>query len=112
MGESTLDQELLPLSLADDARRLLRRGEVERALGLLYKGSVLHLVQVGGLSIEEGATEGEVLRIVRRQRRPLGDYFRGLTQAWLEVAYAHRRVEPERVSTLIDEWPRHFAGEA
>ena len=112
MGESTLDQDLLPPSLADEARRLLRRGEVERALGLLYKGSVLHLVQVGGLPIEEGATEGEVLRIVRRKARPRSDYFGGLTQAWLEVAYAHRRVEPSRVSALIDEWPHHFSGGA
>ena len=102
----------LPPSLADKARQLLASGDVEGALGLLYKGSVLHLVHVRGLSIEEGATEGDVLRTVRKQAKALSGYFRQLTNAWLEVAYAHRTVDSSRVSALIDEWPKHFAGGA
>ena len=109
VGESSSpSRRVLPPSLADEARALLAAGDVEGALGLLYRGSVLHLVQVRGLEIDEGATEGEVLRIVRRRAKPLGTYFRGLTNAWLEVAYAHRTVDAERVSALIDQWPAHF----
>ena len=112
MGQSSkrTESRVLPPSLADQARQLLASGDVEGALGLLYKGSVLHLVHVRGLSIEEGATEGDVLRTVRKQAKALSGYFRQLTNAWLEVAYAHRTVDSGRVSALIDEWPKHFAG--
>ena len=96
--------------MADKARQLLAEVDVEGALGLLYNGSVQHLVQVHGLAIQEGATEGEVLRVVRRKARSMSGYFRDLTKAWLEVAYAHRSVSVERVRALIDAWPTHFAG--
>lgn len=111
VGNSTQQPERgLPPSLADKARMLLTQGDVEGALGLLYNGSVQHLVQVHGLAIQEGATEGEVLRVVRRRAKAMSAYFRDLTNAWLEVAYAHRSVSVERVSALIDAWPTHFAG--
>ena len=96
-GETTVAPEAGPAldTHGREALRLLDAGQPEAALALLYRGSVGLLVE-GGLTIEDSATEGEVLRAARRglPEGPLG-YFRGLTLRWQTVAYAHQAIDIE-----------------
>jgi hypothetical protein len=111
-----LDDDLnqpLPANVPDAAWRLWSEGRHDVALALLYRGALVHLIDVRGLVIEEGATEGDCLRSVRREApRELSDFFRALTAAWQEVAYAHRVPASDRVRQLCAEWPSHFGGTA
>lgn len=107
------DQErILPPNLPQVARSLWEEGQHALAVGLLYQGAVADLVR-RGLPIDEGATEGECLRVVRKQLKgePM-TYFRALTSTWQTLAYAHRTLSWEQVSPLFERWSQHFNEEA
>ncbi|MED5370845.1 MAG: DUF4129 domain-containing protein [Myxococcota bacterium] len=100
--------ELLPSDLPAVARRHWANGEHALAVGLLYQGAVADLVR-RGLPIDEGATEGECLRVVRRRLE--GEtlaYFKQLTRTWQTLAYAHRGVGDAEFEPLVSTWARHF----
>ena len=110
-GRELLDGAPLPPDVAGAAWKLWEQGRHDEALGLLYRGALVHLVQTGGLGIEDAATEGECLRIVQHEASaPLAGFFSLLTRAWLEVAYAHRHIDGERFRQLCTDWPSHFGG--
>ena len=102
----------LPPNLPQVARGLWEEGQHALAIGLLYQGAVADLVR-RGLPIDEGATEGECLRVVRKQIKgePL-KYFRALTSTWQTLAYAHRSLSWEQVAPLFEGWASHFSEEA
>ena len=103
---------VLQANLPQVARGLWEEGQHALAIGLLYQGAVADLVR-RGLPIDEGATEGECLRVVRRQIKgePL-KYFRALTSTWQTLAYAHRSLSWEQVAPLFERWSSHFSEEA
>ena len=102
----------LPPNLPQVARGLWEEGQHALAIGLLYQGAVSDFVR-RGLPIDEGATEGECLRVVRKQIKgePL-KYFRALTSTWQTLAYAHRALTWEQVAPLFERWSSHFSEEA
>lgn len=107
-GREQPEPERLPDDLATVAAKLWASGDQDGALALLYRGAVADLVN-RGLPIDEGATEGECLRIVRRKLKgDIRDYFRDLTRAWQERAYAHRDIDHDRGAQLIKSWSAHF----
>jgi len=111
VGRELLGDEPLPPDVAGAAWKLWEQGRHDEALGLLYRGALVHFVESGGLGIEDAATEGECLRIVRRDAaEPVAGFFGLLTRAWLEVAYAHRLIDGERFRELCTAWPSHFGG--
>ncbi|RMG57000.1 MAG: DUF4129 domain-containing protein, partial [Gammaproteobacteria bacterium] len=98
--EETLPPEVLmglditPESLPDDpfaeARRLWQAGQQRAALALLYRATISRLVHDQGLSVQDGDTEGDLLR----RSRPVLEAeawhcLQQLTHAWQQVAYAH-----------------------
>ena len=105
--------DLRPESLPDDvtaaARDLLRAGDARGCVGLLYRASLSVLVNRFGLELPASATEGDCLRRILRAPEPeRGSYFRELTRVWLDVAYAGRAPEAERIEALCDDWRQHF----
>ncbi|MFT5584408.1 MAG: hypothetical protein ACI9VR_001993 [Cognaticolwellia sp.] len=111
-GVEAPQDRALPPNLPQVARGLWEEGQHAMAVGLLYQGAVADLVR-RGLPIDEGATEGECLRVVRRQIKgePL-KYFRALTSTWQTLAYAHRSLNWEQVAPLFERWSSHFSEEA
>jgi hypothetical protein len=110
--------ESLPGDLPAAARRLLEQGDLRAAVGLLYRGALVALIQDGRIDIARGDTELECVARVQRaygdasapattQTKP--DYFHSLVKIWQRVAYARERVPAEQVTTLIEAWPTHFA---
>jgi hypothetical protein len=129
--------ESLPDNLPAAARRLLAEGDLRAAVGLLYRGALVALIQDGRIEIARGDTELQcVLRVrVAYANDPMPDaspgvdkvaeavagvaavqggtkkpdYFDALVKVWQRVAYARERVSDNEINALIDAWPTHFS---
>lgn len=103
--------DVRPESLPDDplgtARQWWVEGRHRDALSLLYRAALSWMIHQGGVSIEEGDTEGECVR--RVQTTPataeFSRYFHQLTRAWLGLAYAGDTPAASTWDTLCGAWP-------
>jgi hypothetical protein len=99
------DPEELPEDIAAEAEQLARKGELRKALSLLYRGTLFRLIQNYHLEIPDSATEGECVHLVRASSlTEEADYFYELTRQWLQTAYAHTIPESERLVGLCQQW--------
>lgn len=105
-----MGMEVSPESLPDDvpatAWRWWLEGRRHEALALLYRGAIARFIDHGRVEIAESDTEGDCLRRVNAAGEPLqADYFRGLTGAWIRLAYARQWPADEEIDTLCRRWP-------
>ena len=110
--------DVRPGSLPDDlpaaVRALLARGEIRAAVGLLYRGALVSLIQDGRIEISRSDTEGECVSRVRTAYASHADelakaqYFEVLVQQWQRVAYARVVADSAEIEPLVDDWARHF----
>jgi len=105
-----MGMEVSPESLPEDvpttAWRWWREGRRHEALALLYRGAIARFIDHGRVEIAESDTEGDCLRRVNATGEPLqADYFRGLTGAWIRLAYARQWPADEEVDALCRRWP-------
>ncbi|MCP3918543.1 MAG: hypothetical protein GY711_23600 [bacterium] len=116
-AETAFGLDIRPESLPDDvpgeARRLFAAGAMREALSLLYRASIVHLIERDGLVIGEGDTERDCVAHVE----VLADggrveYFRGLTQSWQLCAYGRIVPVEARMESLLSGWPSAFGGAA
>ncbi|MDQ8036570.1 MAG: hypothetical protein REI12_04055, partial [Pedobacter sp.] len=85
------DEATLPDSISASAALAWQAGQQVQALSLLYRGAVAALASRHQLSLPDGATEGDYLRLLRRSgKRELASGFTLITQAWMSQAYAQR----------------------
>ena len=105
-----LQPESLPDNLAQTAQALWTQGRQRESLGLLYRGSLSHLVNHDVLALNEGMTESDIEACARAaQLDPARvDYLSRLTGAWKTLAYAHRQPDEGEVRRLFADWPNHF----
>lgn len=111
--------DIRPESLPDDvpmaARALLARGDLRGAVGLLYRGALVALMQDGRIEIARGDTEGECVATVKRTYRDSTEeahkavFFAELVTLWQRVAYGAIPVPAQEVESLIDTWSQHFS---
>jgi hypothetical protein len=99
-----------PESLPDDvpvaAWALWQQGRKHEAMGLLYRGAISRVMETGRVEILESDTEGDCLRRVESA----GDaahpgYFKGITAAWISLAYAGTHPVDAEVEVLCGQWP-------
>ncbi len=103
-------RESLPDDPAAEALALLAKGEARKALSLLYRATLVRLVQHDGLPIEDSWTEGDCLRWLdgaTSNRR--FDSFAELTALWSQSAYAHRDPDATRLRALCQNWSQLWA---
>ncbi|MEI6654891.1 MAG: DUF4129 domain-containing protein, partial [Verrucomicrobiota bacterium] len=105
-----LGMEVTPESLPQDipgvAWSLWQQGRQHEALGLLYRGTISRVIEVGRVEIFEADTEGDCLRRVECAGAPAHpDYFRSLTGVWIALAYAGRPPADAAVEGLCQDWP-------
>lgn len=99
----------LPRDVPGEAWALWTRGRHAEALGLLYHAALLDLVTKRGLSIPEGATESDALRLTAgKLAAEEARYFTDLTRSWQAAAYAHRIPGEEVARALCTAWPRWY----
>ena len=112
-----LGMEVSPETLPDDipaaALALWRHGRHQEALGLLYRGAISRVIETARVEIRESDTEGDCLRRVEQAGAPAQpDYFRGVTGAWMRLAYARLDPDEVEIEALCKQWPFHERREA
>jgi hypothetical protein len=98
--------ETLPADIPAAAMALWRQGRHHEALGLLYRGAISRIMETAGVQIHESDTEGDCLRRVEEAgtgAQP--DYFRGITGAWMRLAYARLDPDEVEIEALCRQWP-------
>jgi hypothetical protein len=99
--------ESLPDDVALTAEALAREGRVRDALSLLYRASLVRLMDEG-LEFSQGDTEGDCLRLVKTSAPRRHGYFSHLVNAWQLLAYGHRPVAAAAVEQFAREWRSQF----
>lgn len=98
--------DTLPEDVPSAVWELWQEGRQLEALGLLYRGSISRVMDHGRVDIQESDTEGDCLRRVMQAGAVAHpDYFRGITGAWIRMAYAGVRPEDSEVRALCGQWP-------
>ena len=101
--------ESLPERVGDTARELWRQGQQREAMSLLYRGALAALVHRQGITFSSSDTENDCLRIIQPlATEELYTHFQDLTQAWQQMAYAHRPPQEAQALNLCDSWHDHY----
>ncbi|MBX3743438.1 MAG: hypothetical protein KF712_20805 [Akkermansiaceae bacterium] len=98
--------ESLPKDIPTAAWALWTAGRRHEALALLYRGTISKVIDVARVEIQESDTEGDCLRrVVDAGSIAHPDYFKGLTGAWMKLAYAAQEPPEMEVRALCEGWP-------
>ncbi len=101
-----ITRESLPEDIEASARAAWEKGEFKEALSLLYRGSLSWLVRHRHLPISDSDTEEDCLAQVSSVGgQGESAYFKRLTGAWVQVAYALLPVSDAEMRSLCDLWP-------
>lgn len=85
---------------------LWQQDRKQEALGLLYRGAISRVMELGQVEIHESDTEGDCMRRVEAAgARVFPDYFRGITGIWIQLAYAGEAPADSDVERLCQQWP-------
>lgn len=96
----------LPADVPGAAWLLWQQGRHQEALGLLYRGSISRVMELGRVEIHESDTEGDCVRRVEQAGEAVHPaYFRGITGAWIRLAYAGVSPADAEVQALCRQWP-------
>ena len=106
------NNDTIPDNPVELVRRLCEKGELRRAMSLLYRATILHYIRLQRIAIPGSATEGECLQLVQRNRpEPESRYFETLTREWQQLAYAGSTPHAERLVELCHQWATVYGGE-
>lgn len=105
-----MGMNITPESLPDDivasARAAWAAGDFKEALSLLYRGSLSWLVTRRHMPINDSDTEDDCLvHVMSAGEQNEASYFKQLTGAWVQVAYAMMPVTDAEMNLLCDRWP-------
>ena len=101
-----ITRESLPDDIVAAARAAWAAGDFKEALSLLYRGSLSCLVNIRRVPISDSDTEEDcLLHVLQAGEKREADYFRQLTGAWVQVAYAVVPVSNDEMGLLCDHWP-------
>jgi hypothetical protein len=98
--------ESLPKNIPDSAWELWQQGHRQEAMGLLYRGTISKVIDVGQADIQESDTEGDCLkRVETAGPKAHPGYFKSLTGTWIRLAYAGMEPPEVEVRALCSDWP-------
>ncbi len=101
-----ITRESLPDDIVAAARAAWAAEDFKEALSLLYRGSLSWLVNRRRVPITDSDTEEDCLvQVLRAGEKTEAEYFRQLTGAWVQVAYAVLPVSDAEMGALCDRWP-------
>jgi hypothetical protein len=101
-----ITRESLPDDIVAAARAAWAAGDFKEALSLLYRGSLSWLVNHRRVPITDSDTEEDcLLQVLQAGDKREADYFRQLTGAWVQVAYAVVPVTNDEMGLLCEQWP-------
>ena len=101
-----ISPDTLPQDVPAAAWALWQGGRHQEALGLLYRGSISRVMELGKVEIQESDTEGDCLRrVIQAGAAVHPDYFKGITGVWVKMAYAGISPADIEVQALCGQWP-------
>jgi hypothetical protein len=101
-----ITRESLPDDIVAAARAAWAAGDFKEALSLLYRGSLSWLVTRRHVPISDSDTEEDCLvHVLKAGEKTEASYFKQLTGAWVQIAYAVLPVSDEEMKSLCDQWP-------
>ena len=101
-----ISPDTLPQDVPAAAWALWQGGRHQEALGLLYRGSISRVMELGRVEIQESDTEGDCLRrVIQAGAAVHPDYFKGITGVWVKMAYAGISPADIEVQALCGQWP-------
>lgn len=101
-----ITRESLPDDIVAAARAAWAAGDLKEALSLLYRGSLSWLVNRRLVPIADSDTEEDcLLQVLQAGEKTEADYFRQLTGAWVQVAYASLPASNDEMEQLCSQWP-------
>lgn len=106
-----LQPESLPPDIAAEVERLWP-DHPRKALGLLYRGLLSHLLHEHQLPLRTAHTEGEILALLRQYDPTLLSFAEALTEHWLRLAYGHQTPPDSVKDELCEQWRALFTGAA
>lgn len=96
--------ESLPEDIPATVWQLYQDGQPRAALSLLYRATLVHLINYHHMEFHKGTTEGECVVIVAQSRHRSSRYFLQLTRTWKTMAYNHQPPALEEMRCLCDQW--------
>jgi hypothetical protein len=107
---SVMGMDVTPESLPEDivaaARAAWDARDHQLALSYLYRGAISWTINEMAIVIEEGDTENDcVQRVEQGGQQIVTDYFSGLTQHWVNLAYGKIEPDVHAFSQLCSSWP-------
>ena len=111
IGSLEVNPDKLPLDIEALARQVWDAGKHREALSLLYRGSILKLLELG-VRLPDSATEGDVL--VRAEDVVQAESYealKGITRTWQVLAYGHRPPASEAFAQLCERYRTTFGAE-
>lgn len=100
-------EESLPESVSATARALFADNP-RAALALLYRALLVQLMRREQLLLKDSHTEGEIVRLVSRERPALNHLTENITHAWVYMAYAHTPPQAAQMHALCDQYAVTF----
>lgn len=104
-----VSEETIQENVVDKVLALFQKGEARAALSLLYGSTLARLLHHHQCAFHDGMTEGECLRLVKRDAKRQSSHFRQLTNVWVQQAYAHREPDFEQIQALCSDWEVTYA---
>ena len=111
IGSLEINPDELPSDIEAHARQAWDAGQHREALSLLYRGSILKLLELG-VRLPDSATEGDVL-VRAADVVPADSYetLKGITRTWQVLAYGHRLPASEIFAQLCKRYRTTFGAE-
>ena len=96
----------LPDRPLDVVKKLWESHEHREAISLLYRATLIHLINERHMPFRSGFTEHDCFTTVKNAYpdAPLTNYFGALSNAWEMIAYAHRVPDEANVKLLLAQW--------
>jgi hypothetical protein len=104
-----VSRESLPSEVADSVRSLVAAERYREAVALLYRASLVGLMEKYGAEFHASMTERDCMRVATASaQQACAEFFVGLTRQWQFAAYAQRPPNAQSVLALCQDWSRFF----
>jgi len=100
----------IPEDVISAVKKLLDSKQTREAFSLLYRAALIKLINQDKIQLLNSHTENDVLRVsIKKISKTKQEYLSLLTNAWKEVAYAHRNPDDNDIHHLLTSWKTEFA---
>jgi hypothetical protein len=100
----------LPDDIIATAKQLWQQQQVREALSVLYRGTLVRLINHEKILLENSHTEGDILKLSQNTLAENKQYYlKQLTAQWQLVAYAHRIPTDDAMAWLFAHWASDFS---